>query len=158
MKKFLLTTILSAALTGAFAQIDSTAPFHYSTDDYDCAIFPASYTDFVESTGKRFTPGFTDIKKAEHTLAEQLLQQKDTTKRLAEINRHLKKYKRQYFGYIGKDGHKMLYINLFWDDKSYVKDWLKDIIRVDGGGSSYWHIRYDLDADKLSGLEINFDE
>ncbi len=143
---------------GSFAQFkDSTAAWHYSTKDHDGAIFPAIYPDFI-IPGKRFTPGFSDIDKAEHGIAEQILLQRDTTKRLADINRHLSKYKRQYFGYTGKDGHKIVYVNLFWDDKTYIKNWLKQMVMVQGGGSSYWNVKYDIDANKLFDLQINADE
>ncbi|MGP8214735.1 MAG: hypothetical protein ACLQQ4_04145 [Bacteroidia bacterium] len=159
MKKILLSLVLITTSVALFAQIkDSTAAWHYKTDNYDCAIFPMGYVaDFLQ-TNKRFTPGFSDIDKAEHALAEQLLQQRDTTKRLSEIYRHLKKYKRQYFGYTANNGHKVLYINLFWDDDQYVKDWLKQMIMVQGGGSSYWNIKFDLDANKLYDLQINLNE
>ncbi|HTA82262.1 MAG TPA: hypothetical protein VK783_05000 [Bacteroidia bacterium] len=157
MKKNLLLVVILFISFGAFAQMkDSSEAWHYSTKDYDCAIFPKANTDLT--TGNRFTPGFPDIDKAEHALVEQLLIQRDTTKRLADINRHLKKYKRQYFGYTGKDGHKVLYINLFWDDKAYIKNWLKQMIMVQGGSTSYWNIKYDLDTNKLFDLQINAEE
>jgi len=158
MKKNLLAFLFIIVFTGLYAQIkDTTAAWHYKTDNYDCAIFPMAYTTDIVQTNKRFTPGFPDIDKAEHALAEQLLQQRDTTKRLPDIYRHLKKYKRQYFGYTSKDGHKVLYMNLFWDDQTYVKNWLKQMIMVQGGGASYWSVKYDLDANKLYDLQINTD-
>ncbi|HSY77000.1 MAG TPA: hypothetical protein VK890_09100 [Bacteroidia bacterium] len=158
MKKIVLSITLVLASVILYAQVkDSTSAWHYKTDNYDCAIFPLAYmADNV--TGKHFTPGFSDIDKAEHALLEQLLLQRDTTKRLPDIYRHIKKYKRQYFGYTGKDGHKLLLINLFWDDDKYIKNWLKQMIMVQGGGSSYWSIKYDLDANKLYDLQINTDE
>jgi len=158
MKKNVLFALFLALSSGLFAQVkDSTEAWHYSTKDYECAIFPKANSDFTLA-GKRFTPGFPDIDKAEHALLEQLLLQHDSTKRIADINRHLKKYKRQYFGYTNADGHKILYINLFWDDKTYVKDWLKQLIMVQGGSSSYWNIKYDLDTNKLFDMQINADE
>jgi hypothetical protein len=159
MKKRLLIVIVCIASLNAFAQVkDSTTAWHYSTSNYDCAIFPMANTDLAQAR-KRFTPGFPDIDKAEHALLEQILQQHDTTKRIADIYRHLKKYKRQYFGYLDNDGHKILYINLFWDDKMYIKNWLKQMVMVDGGGgTSYWNVKYDLTTNKLFDLQVNADE
>ncbi len=158
MKKALLSAAFLFISLAIFAQAkDSTDAWHYKTDNYDCAIFPMAYVDYLH-TGKTFTPGFGDIDKAEHAMLEQLLLQRDTTKRLPDIYRHLKKYKRQYFGFTNKDGHKILLINLFWDDKSYNTKWLSQMVVVDGGGSSYWKIEYDLTDNKLSGLQINADE
>lgn len=156
MKKITLTcALLFITYTFLFAQAkDSTAAWHYKTATYDCAIFPKTNTDYPLA-GERFTPGFPDIDKAEHALQEQLLQQKDTTGRIAGIYRNLKKYKRQYFGYTDKNGHKILFINCFWDDKRFIKDWTSQMIMVDGGGSSYWKVRYDLTTNKLYGLQIN---
>jgi hypothetical protein len=158
MKKNVLVIVFLIVSSGLFAQVkDSTEAWHYSTKDYDCAIFPKANNDYAQA-GKRFSPDFSDIDKAEHALLEQLLLQRDSTKRIADINRHLKKYKRQYFGYTGTNGHKILYINLFWDDNKYVKDWLKQMMMVQGGSASYWNIKYDLDTNKLFDMQINADE
>jgi len=158
MKKFLLSFAFILTSAVLFAQMkDSTSAWHYKTETYDCAIFPMGYiADNV--IGKRFTPGFPDIDKAEHALLEQMLLQRDTTKKLPDMYRHIKKYKRQYFGYTNKDGHKILLINMFWDDDKYIKNWLKQMIMVQGGGSSYWNVKYDLDTNKLYDLQINNDE
>ncbi len=159
MKKPLLALYFIIASVTLYAQIkDSTAAWHYKTDNYDCAIFPMAYTSEMAQPTKRFTPGFPDIDKAEHAMAEQLLLQRDTSKRLPDIYRHLKKYKRQYFGYTGKDGHKTLYINLFWDDSKYIRNWLKQMVMVQGGGANYLCVKYDIDANKLYDLQINNDE
>lgn len=158
MKKNILSIFFFALSLGAFAQLkDSTAAWHYKTDNYDCAIFPMAYISDFTHGNKRFTPGFPDIDKAEHAMAEQMLQQRDTTKKLPDVYRHLKKYRRQYIGYITANGHKILYINLFWDDAQYVKGWLKDIVIVQGGGSNYLNVKYDITANKLFDLQINPD-
>lgn len=136
---------------------DSTAAWHYKTDNYDCAIFPMAYVTELAHNNKRFTPGFPDIDKAEHAISEQMLQQRDTTKRLPDVYRHIKKYRRQYLGYTTTDGHKILYINMFWDDAKYVKGWLKQVVIVQGGGSNYLNVKYDLTDNKLYDLQINGD-
>jgi hypothetical protein len=158
MKKTVLVALIFLASVAANAQMkDSTAAWHYKTDNYDCAIFPMAYsTDIVHNT-KRFTPGFPDIDKAEKAIAQQMLTQRDTTKRLPDVYRHIKKYRRQYFGYTNNDGHKILYINMFWEEDKYVKDWLKQMVMVQGGGSNYLSMKYDLTDNKLYDLQINPD-
>jgi hypothetical protein len=158
MKKIVLVALIFIAATTVKAQVkDSTSAWHYKTDNYDCAIFPMAYSTDIVHNAKRFTPGFPDIDKAERAVAQQMLQQRDSTKRLPDVYRHLKKYRRQYFGYTNTDGHKILYINMFWEEDKYVKDWLKQMVMVQGGGSNYLSIKYDLTDNRLYDLQINAD-
>src|ERR1700722_5712046 len=158
MKKTLLALYFIIASLTLYAQVkDSTAAWEYKTDNYDCAIFPMAYSSDIVHNTKRFTPGFPDIDKAEKAIAQQMLTPRDTTKRLPDVYRHIKKYRRQYCGYTNNDGHKILYINMFWEEDKYVKDWLKQMVMVQGGGSNYLSMKYDLTDNKLYDLQINPD-
>lgn len=69
---------------------------------------------------------------------------------------NLKKYKRQYFGYINKNNEHTLFINCFWGDEIFHKnEWLKNRIMVLDGGSYYWNVKYNIEKDELFDLDVN---
>jgi len=149
------------ASTNCFAQ-DSIVAEHYKTSEFDCAIFPATAFSYVTS-GKHFTPTHQDIDKAEHALNTKL---KKIDSILSDqgghdpiIYEHLKKYVRQYFGYIDSQGHRILFINCVWKDKEFGemfdRQFLRDEIMVNDGGSYFWNVKYDMEADKLFDLGVN---
>ena len=72
------------------------------------------------------------------------------------IHRKLKKYKRQYFGYIDGNGDRILLINCFWSkNRSDSEIWLRNRIIVNDGGSYYWNIKFNLDKNALFELVVN---
>jgi hypothetical protein len=71
------------------------------------------------------------------------------------IHKNLKKYKRQYFGYINEKGEKILYINSLWKKNEKETKWLQQIIMVSDGGSHYWNIEYNLETEELENLKVN---
>jgi hypothetical protein len=127
---------------------------HYKTRKFDCAIFPYNYKK--NYTEHSFTPTRQDVDKAEEALRKQLkkLNIRQIRERAPLIHKNLKKYKRQYFGYIDKEGHKILLINCFWadSDKDY---WLTERVKVFDGGSYYWRVKFDLTTGLLFELKIN---
>jgi hypothetical protein len=71
-------------------------------------------------------------------------------------HKKLSKYKRQYFGYIDKNGDKILLINCFWSKDKNAKDrWLTDRIMVLDGGSYYWNVKFNLNKKRLFDLDVN---
>lgn len=104
----------------------------YKTKDFDVAIFPASYKSHIGSD-KKFTPSKEEILRAEKTLSAKL---KTLNKELVNqyetpvIHKELKKYKRQYFGYIDETGNRILYINCLHEKSSALEKWLIDFIQV----------------------------
>lgn len=151
---FTLLTVLSS-----FGQTDTTftKAERYKTNKFDVAIFPSYYFDLIG--GQRFTPTRQDIDKAEFalltdlkTLNKDLINQTSTP----VIHKNLKKYKRQYFGYIDQNGDRILLINCFWSrDIDLSERWLKDRIVVLDGGSYYWSVKFNLDKKQLFDLDIN---
>ena len=160
MKRYITTLALALlAILSTFGQTETTdiKTDHYKTTKFDVAIFPASYIDLIP--GKRFTPTRQEIDKAETALRTEL---KELNKQLINqhttpiIHKKLKKYKRQYFGYIDNKGNKILRINCFWDKDNDSRDnWLKDRISVQDGGSYYWNIKFNLNTGKLFDLQVN---
>lgn len=158
MRKFsLLLTVLLLTIFHGFGQPNTNKieAEHYKTKKFDVTIFPANYIDMIP--GERFTPTKQDIDKAEvalnrdlKTLNRQNLNQTSTP----VIHKKLRKYKRQYFGYIDKNGERILLINCFWDKES-ERNWINNRVVVLDGGSYYWNVKYNIDKDKLFDLQIN---
>jgi hypothetical protein len=157
-----LLTILSLILLiplRNFGQTDTalTKVDHYKTNNFDVAIFPAKYNDLIP--GQRFTPTRLEIDVAEFILLTDL---KTLNKPLINqssspiIHKNLNKYKRQYFGYIDKNGDRILLINCFWSDDKYVdNNWLNSRIYVLDGGSYFWSVKFNLNSGRLFDLDIN---
>lgn len=129
---------------------------HFKTKQFEVAIFPESSYEIMQ--GKRFTPTKEEIFEAEKALKSKL---KEANRNLENqynspiIHRNLKKYKRQYFGYINGNGEKVLYINSLWKKNEEETKWLQQIIMVSDGGSYYWNIEYNLNTDELINLSVN---
>lgn len=153
-----LLTSLLISLSG-FCQSDTTsiAADHYKTNKFDVAIFPSSYIDFVG--GERFTPTRAEIDQAETALQIELSNlNKDLINQTSSpiIHKNLNKYKRQYFGFIDKNGNRILLINSFWTKQKEISSgWLTGRILVLDGGSYYWTVKFNLDTEKLFDLVIN---
>lgn len=129
---------------------------HFKTRQFEVAIFPESSYEIMP--GKRFTPTKEEIFEAEKALKSKL---KEANRNLENqynspiIHRNLKKYKRQYSGYINGNGEKVLYINSLWKKNEEETKWLQQIIMVSDGGSYYWNIEYNLNTDELINLSVN---
>lgn len=154
----ILMTLLLTVLT-SFGQSDTTftKADRYKTNKFDIAIFPANYYDLIGE--QRFTPTREEIDKAELALQNDLKNlNRDLINQSSSpiIHKNLSKYKRQYFGYIDKNGDRILLINCFWSkDKDDLEHWLTGRIMVLDGGSYYWNVRFNLDKGKLFELDIN---
>jgi hypothetical protein len=152
-------SFILVSIFDSFGQIDSTENIvdHYKTKRFDAAIFPKGHQDFI--SGNRFTPSREEIELAELALENEL---EKLNKRLENqsstpiIHKNLSKYRRQYFGYIDENGHRILLINCFWSARKGISDgWLEGRIMVLDGGSYFWNIKYDLDEKKLFDLSVN---
>lgn len=70
------------------------------------------------------------------------------------IDEHIRKYERQYVGFTTTDGFRVAWVNFIWDET--LRDQLsQDIVLTKGGCGHYWHIKINLDTEKLYGLEVN---
>ncbi len=156
---FFILTVFVIANGFCKSQIYSAKAEHYKTQNFDVAIFPAYYIDLIGSPENSFTPTKTEIDRAELYLRSHL---KEVNKDLINqsstpiIHRKLKKYKRQYFGYIDGNGDRILLINCFWSkNRSDSEIWLRNRIIVNDGGSYYWNIKFNLDKNALFELVVN---
>jgi hypothetical protein len=130
---------------------------NYKTENFDIAIFPKTYIELLPE--KRFTPKKEQIDMAEKELRTNL--KKLNIKRINQsstpiIDRKLHRYRRQYIGYIGKNGDEILLINAFWKSSNDKKEiWLNHFFRTLDGGSYYWEIKYNIKTGELFELHIN---
>lgn len=151
----ILTLILLIASNG-FGQTFEKAE-RYRTKQFDVAIFPANYLDLIP--GQRFTPTKQDVDNAERILRNKL---KSLNVQLVNqspspiIHKKLRKYKRQYFGYVDKNGDRILLINCFWAKSKHDSNrWLLERIDVLDGGSYYWNVKVNLEREELFDLGVN---
>ncbi|MEL1246871.1 hypothetical protein [Flavobacterium helocola] len=151
MMKYIIILFLSSC----FIHAQNVAE-HFKTRQFEVAIFPESCNEIMQQN--RFTPTKEDIIKAENALKSKI---KEVNRNFENqynspiIHRNLKKYKRQYFGFINNKGEKVLYINSLWKKNEKETKWLRQIIMVSDGGSYYWNIEYNLDNDELMNLSVN---
>ena len=136
-----IVTILTLMLLTTFNSFGRiNIPFkkadHYKTKKFDVAIFPKNYFEFISD--QRFTPTRQEIDKAEIALCNNLkISNKQLVNQSSTPSIHIKlnKYKRQYFGYIDKNGDRILFINSFWSkNENNTERWLtSEIMVLDGG-------------------------
>ena len=123
-------------------------------------IFDSAYIALVsvENQKERYTPSEEDIRKAESIIKEKLKdankQRINQTDNCPVIHKNLKKYMRQYVGFLNNDGQKIIWVNMIWKDKG-IKDLGKEIITVLDGCSYYWNVKINLSEESLYDLDIN---
>ena len=128
--------------------------------NYKGYIFSKDYSMFgiIGQENGRYTPTLSDIHNIESILRDsidyirvnQTMMEKDGTL----IYKNLKKYKRQYMGYINQKGERVIWINFFKDYKG-PHEISNDIIVMLDGGSNYWSICVNLDKRKLFDMQVN---
>ncbi len=124
-------------------------------------IFNENHDVFVSigNQAKRYTPTQNDIFLCEKLLKEQIETINDTRYHQSGncpiIHKKLKKYVRQYVGFVNDKGEKVIWINFIWKDKNYFDRISKDIIVVSDGCSYYWSVQVNLDIRNLHHLRIN---
>jgi hypothetical protein len=93
-------------------------------------ILETSWIPFT-NLKERLTPTPEEIIYEENVLKDQIkgFNQKSLTNQgrgCPIIHRNLKRYKRQYFGYLNSEGEKIIWINLIWDsNKRNLQSWDK---------------------------------
>ncbi len=140
--------------------------YHYKTNSFDVAIFPKIYSNEInvnDSMRGGYTPTKGQVEFIENKFNKMKVEcsKKDTNNYFMAT--HSAKYKRQYFGYVNKNKHKILFINCFCFDGSgawsgpfgVINDMLIDEISFSDGGSCFWQVCYDLDTGKFFDLSVN---
>lgn len=112
----------------------------------------------VESQDGRYSLTEEDIAKAERLIQKRIAyvnrNHENQEGKCPIIDEHLNKYERQYVGFTDVYGYHIAWVNFIWDES--VKSRLgKDVILTKGGCGHYWHIKVNLDTEKVYGLEVN---
>ena len=154
MSTAIILTVLNSFAQSATSFIKAA---HYKTAIFNVAIFPGNYAEMT--LGKRFTPTTQEIDKAEVILLkdlQKLNKQSENQFLTTVIYKNLDNYKRQYFGYIDKNGNRILLINCFWSkDDAFLNDWLIHRITMLDGGSYFWNIKFNINKGKLFDLYVD---
>lgn len=131
---------------------------------YKGYIFPKEHFVFGVNYAEiktRITPTLDDIKKAESILSDSInvITKRSQPYRYSSkptINkRSLKKYKRQYIGFLTKNNEVVIWINLL-KNKDITKEQLSlDIVTVLDGGANYWNIYINITRKEISYMYVN---
>ena len=129
--------------------------------NYEGYIFSKEYLILgFPSEKDRYTPSPEDITQAEKILKNSINTDyvKDNQKQYIKPpinNKTLKKYVRQYVGYLTEEGEIIIHIYLN-KGLEISKDRLsEDIIMVADGGINHWRININLSTKRLSAMNIN---
>jgi len=135
--------------------------FYVKGKSFTGYVFEKDYFVFmtIDYSDKRFTPSMKDILLAESILDQNIKRFNTTLKNQPKgypiIHKNLKKYFRQYVGFINNSDEKIIWINFLWK-KKYTKEGIsKEIIEVNDGGSYYWNIKINLQTMELMDFKVN---
>lgn len=113
----------------------------------------------VESSERRFTPSTNDISLVENVLKENIsklnIKLINQPKDFPVIHKNLKKYIRQYVGFINNSNEKIIWINFLWKNKYKKEEISKEIINIKDGGSYFWNIKINLQTGELTDFNVN---
>lgn len=156
MKYIIFITVISFFCTSLFSQETKTTSV--KGKGYEGYIFPMDYFVFsldFDGVKKRITPSKEYIQKAETILNDSI--DYIINGRSPNIkSKTLKKYKRQYIGFINGKGEVVIYINFLRNiDRERKSRLQKEILWILDGGDNYWQIYINIDKKELFGLLIN---
>lgn len=123
-------------------------------------IFPKEYDLFgrFPRQTERFTPLKSDVEKAEVIIRTQLTALNNPRVNQVDgcpvIDQKLRKYKRQYVGFINADRDKVLWVNFVWN-RNLDPRFKDQVISVQDGCSYYWNVKVNLSKQELYDLQIN---
>lgn len=143
------------------SQLLNAQSFYVEGKGYKGYAFDKDHFVFmsIENQKERYTPRQIDISAVEQLLKDSIdyimKDQNDCSKQ--EINKHaIKKYRRQYVGFITKDNEIIIWINFLKKDRNFSnKDLSTNIVSVLDGGCNFWSISVNLTKRKLFNLHIN---
>lgn len=124
-------------------------------------IFTKDYkNDFLPfGDAPRFTPTIEEINLAEMLVNDQLenlnLNQENQGGSCPIIHTELRKYDRQYVGYLDQSGQRIIWINFFWSRRVAATNLKEEVIIVFDGCSYYWNVKVSIDKKLLFELNVN---
>ncbi|MBW7676823.1 hypothetical protein [Chryseobacterium chendengshani] len=112
---------------------------------------------FLNGTEKRFVPTQKEIERTEKIIFERIPENKLAIFKQVncpKIAKNLKKYNRQYIGYINSNGERIIWINFIWR-KECPENWKKEIIINIDGCSYFWQVKINLRVDEIFDFYVN---
>jgi len=139
------------------------------TNRFEGVIFSKDYIGLLNNSENKYTPTTIEIDSAEIILRKGIKEINENGPNQVDncpvIHRKLRKYKRQYFGYIDKSGDKIIFINCFWDKKEFSdrvlykepidNKWKTEEKIVLDGCSYCWSIKVNLTKKTLFDFRVN---
>jgi hypothetical protein len=128
---------------------------------YEGYVFPKEHAIWgFPPEQNRYTPSKEDIEQAEKILKDSIGTDyvKSNQKMYSKLpinKRTLKKYVRQYIGYLTENNEIVVCIYLNKDIELDKNKLSEDIISVLDGGSNHWRICINLFTKKLSDMSVN---
>jgi len=126
--------------------------------NYKGYIFSNDYFVFginPRNTKSHYTPTIQDIQEVETILIDNI----DVFASKFNPNmtkKNLKKYVRQYFGFINEDNEIVIYVNFLKNiDQNQKLKINKEFLSILDGGDDYWQVYINIIRKKLFGLTIN---
>ena len=129
--------------------------------NYKGYIFEASYDILmsVKDQKSRYTPKPEEIEKVECLISDQLeglngdrLNQVDGC---PIIHSKLKKYTRQYVGFVNNNNERIVWVNMVWTKNIRDFKMSEEIFTTYDGCSFYWNVLVNLDKGLVSDLDVN---
>ncbi len=165
MKKLLTILAFALSITAIHAQERIPVEEKWKSEEisgsfYHGFVFHKNWeVDFtVESQDGRFTPSDLDIAKAEALIKKRIAyvnrEHENQEGKCPIIDEHMLKYGRQHVGSTDHRGAHIVWVNFIWDDK-LSRRLADDITLTTGGCGHFWHIKVNLDTEKVYGLEVN---
>lgn len=156
MKIFFVITFFGLS-TSLFAQKEA---LFCKGKGYKGYVFDTSYLVLksIKEQQSKAVLSYDEIKMAEDILKNKLAafdaEKINQSAGCPDINRKLRKYCRQYFGFINTKGEKVVWINMFWN-RDFNDKAKYELISVNDGCSYYWNIEVNITTQTLSNLKVN---
>jgi hypothetical protein len=150
-----LFLILASGVTG------QQKGFYCHGEGYKGYVFGVNYGTRHSIKNQKFR---TDLSLQDIVTAESILKSQLTAINTSkysqggscpDIGLNLNKYFRQYFGFINKNGEKIVVISFFWEKGMVSENELSEEKSVDDGCSYYWNVEVNLTQRKLENLYVN---
>lgn len=128
---------------------------------YEGYVFPKEHSIWgFPPEQNRYTPNLEDIAQAEKILQDSIgtdyVRSNQEAYCKPPINKNtLKKYVRQYVGYLTADGKIIIHVYLNKGVEIDKNKLWEDIIVVFGGGSNHWHIKINISTKELFDMQVN---
>ena len=164
----LLITVLCTLIASAQKVIKVEKASDHSTyikgSNFEGVIFDKEYKfpyNVIDSTYQRFTPTVEEIELVEKALKQQIKElnknHPNQISRKSNIEKHLGKYRRQYFGIITPKGERTIHVNCFKKEKDddWQKSWMSNLYEVLDGGSNYWRVNFNIATGVLFDFSTN---